>query len=283
MFKKILLFLLPFVLAVAVFFVIVFVLNKDSNKGALQVTANPKSKIYLNDKMIGETPMCRCSGNDMLTPGQYSLKLVSESGDFSPYEEKVTVNPSVLTVLDRNFGEGGLSDSKTITLTKLDDKNASELMVISFPEGVSVFMDGNLLGTTPLTNSNLTESDHELRLSKNGYRDKSIRIRGVIGYKLTMVASLGILPDLLSSQSATLEASSSAQVSTQPQITKVVILDTPTGFLRVRSEGSLAGSEIGKVSPGETYELIDEMTNWYEIKLSDGKLGWISSQYAKKQ
>jgi N-acetylmuramoyl-L-alanine amidase len=66
-------------------------------------------------------------------------------------------------------------------------------------------------------------------------------------------------------------------------VAKVLILQTPTGFLRVRDQPSLGGNEITQVKPGETYQLLDERTDWYQIKLTNGQTGWISSEYAQKQ
>ncbi|MBU3978106.1 SH3 domain-containing protein, partial [Patescibacteria group bacterium] len=37
------------------------------------------------------------------------------------------------------------------------------------------------------------------------------------------------------------------------------------------------------VNPGDTFLLIGEQTGWLEIKLPDGRTGWVSNQYAKKQ
>ncbi|MCL5411275.1 MAG: SH3 domain-containing protein [Patescibacteria group bacterium] len=65
-------------------------------------------------------------------------------------------------------------------------------------------------------------------------------------------------------------------------IAKVKISSTPTGWLNVRGGASQSNSIITKVNPGEIYELLEEKTGWYKIKLSDGKEGWISSQYATK-
>ena len=93
---------------------------------------------------------------------------------------------------------------------------------------------------------------------------------------------LGINP-IISSPSAAPIASIPATVTIQ----KVLILDTPNGFLRVRESNSTGSREITRVSDGETFELVDEKNGWFEIKLNspagEGKTGWISSQYAKKQ
>ncbi len=60
------------------------------------------------------------------------------------------------------------------------------------------------------------------------------------------------------------------------------ILDTPTGFLRVRANPSTSASEITQVKPGEKYSLLEEKASWYKIKVKEGTEGWVSGQYAKK-
>lgn len=279
--KRLLLFLLPPLFAIVAFFILIVFLNRESGKGALQVTANPKSKVYLNGKLIGETPLCKCEGGDMLQSGNYTLRLVATEGDFVPYEEKITIGSSVLTVVDRIFGEGAFGEGKIITLTNLPNKKAVELYVLSFPEDVQVFVNNVEVGKTPFKHQTLTVSDHELRLTRAGYREKTIRIRTVPGYRVTVIATLGVLPNLnLASESAQIEQASESALLT---ITKVIILDTPTGFLRVRESGSLAAAEVGRVNPGETFDLVSEKEGWFAIRLKDDKTGWISSQYAKKQ
>jgi uncharacterized protein YgiM (DUF1202 family) len=58
----------------------------------------------------------------------------------------------------------------------------------------------------------------------------------------------------------------------------VMIEDTPTGWLRVRK--TPGGIEIDKVEPGESFTLVDERADWYQIELNDGTLGWVSKKYA---
>lgn len=64
---------------------------------------------------------------------------------------------------------------------------------------------------------------------------------------------------------------------------RLEILDTPTGFLNVRSGPGTNFAKITQVNPGENYELIstDETKAWYQIKLAQGQTGWVSRQYVK--
>ena len=265
-------------LTIVVFAGLVFFLNRKTGKGALQVTSLPESKVYLNGKFIGNTPLCKCSPSDMLLVGDYTVGIVPNQAGLKPIEEKITINKSTLSVIDRSFADGALSSGSVITLEVPSDKKALEVMVVSFPDKSSVFIDNNLVGITPLLLKNITESDHDLKLTKEGYMDKSIRIRTAMGLRLKSIITLGINPETSSPSGAP-----NPSVSLAPSITKILILDTPTGFLRVREESSIASVEVDRVNPGDTFDMISEKEGWFEIKLSNGKTGWVSSQYAQKQ
>jgi uncharacterized protein YgiM (DUF1202 family) len=62
---------------------------------------------------------------------------------------------------------------------------------------------------------------------------------------------------------------------------KVVVGETPTGWLRVRA--APWGDEIAKVYPGETFTVMDISGDWYLVEITIGQKGWISSQYASIQ
>jgi hypothetical protein len=277
--KRVFFIIAPFVIAILIFSGIIFFLSQNKGKGALQVTSIPMSKVYLNDKLLGQTPLCACDLKTMIAAGDYTVKLIPTEGNLQPFEQRITISSKVLTVVDRTFGPQGLGSGSIISLTPISDKKDAQIATISFPDTTEVFLDSNLEGQTPLLLKNITESDHELKLTKEGYKDKIIRIRTVLGYKLDSLIFLGIDPNAATA-SATQISSPSATVLS---VAKIVILQTPTGFLRVRDQASLGGTEIGQVKPGETYTLLNEQTGWYQIKLTNGKTGWISSQYSQKQ
>lgn len=261
--------------AIIAFGISVFVLNNNLGKGALQVTSQPESKVYLDGKLVGKTPLCLCQLKDMVNVGNYNIRLVPTEGNFIPFEQRIPISQKVLTVVDRSFAEGGQSSGSVISLDKLDNINDISLSAVSLPPGARVFLDSGDSGQTPVKISDVTQSDHEIKLTKDGYQDKIIRIKTVKGYQLNALVFLGSVPQI-SSPSA---VSTPAPLS----ITKVLILDTPTGFLRVRDQPSLSGNQVGQVLPGEKYDLLGEQDGWYKIKLNNGITGWISSQYSQKQ
>lgn len=263
-----------------------YLLQLRSQRGALQVTSTPESKVYLDGKYIGQTPLCKCEASDMLKTGTYTIRVAPTKAELADFQEKITISEAVLTVVDRQFAPDSLSEGSVISLSPLQDKKKTELLVVSLPEGSTVLLDNNEIGVTPFSYPDPTESDHVLTIRKNGYKEKTIRIRTPLGYKLTVAAYLSTNTDLLDSGHV---ASPSADIlNPSPTVSPtpikgkaVLILDTPTGFLRVRS--TVGGGEIGRVNPGETYPYIDEQDGWLQIKLNDGQLGWVSDQYAKIQ
>lgn len=79
-----------------------------------------------------------------------------------------------------------------------------------------------------------------------------------------------------------------------PESEKVLILDTPTGWLNVRSGPGKNYPIITKVYPGKSYPLLQEEEKWYKIQLDSGGVdntqpvnnkdeGWVASQYATKE
>ena len=58
----------------------------------------------------------------------------------------------------------------------------------------------------------------------------------------------------------------------------VVIDDTVTDRLNVREEPW--GTTIDRIEAGETFNLMDETAEWFQIELNDGTLGWISKEYS---
>lgn len=278
--KKILPFVISFLIVVPAVTGLAYFLSNSSGKGALQVTSTPKSQVYLDGKLIGETPFCKCELPDMLKNGEYTIKLVPKEGGYSPFEEKIKITKSVLTAVDRTFGKGATSHGSVITLTPLEDKKTTQLLVLSLPDKADAFLDSSPKGVTPLLIKKITESDHELMLKKSGYKEKAVRIRTVSGYKLEALVFLGVSESLTNVSTVP-----TASPTATPKVVKITILQTPTtdNHLNVRESPSLSGKIISQVFTGETFDFMSEQNDWLEIKLTDGKTGWVSRQYAEKK
>lgn len=275
------------------------------SQAVLKVNSTPAATIFLDGKDIGKTPY-----EDKVTPGEFSIKLIPESTVESivSWEEKVRLFPSLLTYVNRDLGESEVtSGGEVLTLEKIAGKDG-QIAVISTPDGVTITLSGSERGTTPKVLEGVEPGNYDLTVSSSGYVTRSVKIKTTSGYKLTAAFQLALVGESKASPSPSASPESSgakatpkASVKASPKATSepgassspkskaspppkpyIQILDTPTGFLRVRKEPLTSAEELARVNPGEYYPLLDEESGWYKIEYESDKEGWISGQYAEK-
>ena len=280
--KKRVLMVLAILLILAGIFILVRVaanVLKPKGRGALQVNSNIRASVTLNGEVLGTTPLYRGDQNESLPEGLYDLKITPEDKNLEAYSAKVKINPGVLTAVERTFLPGSLASSYILMLEKSQVKNP-QIFISSIPDNSLVSIDGTDEGVTPLNLPSISASEHEVEIQKEEFSKKTIRVRAVDGYKLVLnvVLSAGGSSEIEIAPSV----SPTAVLTPIPPPNSITIKNTPTGFLRVRSTPSLAGTEIGRVTPSETYEVLEENASWVKIKLKDGQEGWVSKTYTQK-
>jgi hypothetical protein len=67
---------------------------------------------------------------------------------------------------------------------------AGTVLIESRPTGAKVFLDGKLIGTTPLAMSSVSAGEHAVRLEYDGYRRWTSSVRVVSGEQNRITASL---------------------------------------------------------------------------------------------
>lgn len=60
---------------------------------------------------------------------------------------------------------------------------------------------------------------------------------------------------------------------------ELLIANTPAGWANVRSGPGLQNEIVGKVNDGEKYQIIEQNSEWYKIKLSSGEIAWVIKKY----
>lgn len=295
MLRKIILVVILIAVAVGIFFAARYFLRTQQKQGkaGLQVKSEPATSVFLDSRFLGRTPF-----EDRIEPGEYTLKLIPESSatTAASWQGKVTLEANILTFVNRELGTSDLNSAgEVISLERLSGKD-TEISVITVPDGASVKIDGADKGTAPLLLKNVEPGEHEILVSAPGFLSRAVKVKTTAGFKLTTSIQLAITeganPSVQGAETQTTPASlpsgpvpttkpSTGSATTLPK-PYVEILDTPTGFLRVRTQPSTTASESGKVNPKEKYALLDEKSGWFQIKLNDGSSGWISGRYAEK-
>lgn len=256
---------------------------KDIQRGGLQVTANMGGRVFLNDQLIGELPLRKVDKDDIIPVGNYELRIEPEDTSLSAYTARININGGVLTAVDKTFLPGSLGSSYILTLEKSSNPKPT-IEITTIPSGALVTIDSIPVGVTPYTSDSLSASEHEIELQKEGFTKKTIRVKTVENLTLVVSATLGT-GDIGSVEQfdVTNTASPSAiPLPTEDVNETITILQTPNGFLRVRSGPGTSFGEVARVNTGDNFTVTDEQNGWYEIRLDDGKTGWVSSQYAQK-
>lgn len=81
---------------------------------------------------------------------------------------------------------------------------------------------------------------------------------------------------------ATDGASPSDTTETEPMKIVTVILEDKSSIANIRKEATTSSSIIGQARNGSSYELISKTADWYEVKLVEGSIGFISAKYIWK-
>lgn len=231
-------------------------------RAGIKITSVPKAQLFLNGKELTMTPF----QDENLTPGEFTVKLVSNSGS---WEGQVRINSGTLAVIDRELGET-IASSAGEVLTLLTGRGVT---IVSRPNESEVEIDGKLYGKTPITISNIPSGEHIFLVSHDGYLKRNVR--AYVPDKLM----LNLNVDLAITEADLTQVAVPTQTTTQT----IVVKSTPTGYLRVREKPNLSSTEVDRVLPGDVLTLLEETPGWVKVRLPNGKEGYVSSGYVDKK
>lgn len=231
-------------------------------KAGLKVTAIPEAMVSVNGVAVGKTPY----QNEELKVGSYRVRM--EAGS-AVWEGIVKLTNGTVSVVNRELAASTASASGEI----LTLDSGRGVTVTSIPDGAGVEIDGKTYGVTPLVVSDVAPGEHAFIVSHANFTKRNIRAVLPQNMSLTIAVDLEI---------------AEAEVVNTPvppvaTSTKLIIGQTPTGFLRVRDKPNLSGAEIGRLSAGDSVTQLEELSGWVKVRLENGTGGYISSQYTQKQ
>jgi len=245
----------------------------------LIVETDPASSVYIDGNFVGKTPYNRTDKAE-----QISLKLVPNITDQNliTYETKVNLVSGIQTVVRREFAvTEDLSSGDVISFDKTGGDLAG-LVVISTPDNSQILIDGVVQGFSPYNLSSVTPGSHQITVKSQGFSDRTMSVKTQVGYRLTVFAKLAKAREVVPTPSPIPTPGASSK-------SYVLIGDTPTGFLRMRSEATTSASPLAELKTGQKYLYLetDQTSGWYKIQYEDpapglpnGIVGWVSNQYS---
>jgi hypothetical protein len=280
--------LIIFLLIVVVAGVLFFVGYFKPKAAGLLIETNPASSVFIEGEQVGRTPY-----ETTKEPGEIEVKLVPESFEepLVPYDTNIDLVSGVQTVIRRDFGDTEeMSAGETLSFEKIGGGEVG-LSIVTIPDSAQISIDTATKAFAPYKTTALSADRHTLGVAAPGYEERTISIRTYENYELTAFVRLAKSQEGTAEEQEEQPDEPQEPKQTEEERETVEIIETPTGFLRVRSEPSTLGEEIGRVEPEEIYELLDEDedTGWFKILFfpegedEEGTEGWISNQYAEKQ
>lgn len=265
-----------------------FVLSQQDVYGGLKIVSSPEASVFINNVAVGKTPFEETKRKT----GDYILKLIPDTTatDTASWQGKIQIYKNALTYVNRELGTSDITSAGEIfTVTKMEKQPSNgsygEISVDTEPQGAIVYLDNDEKGVAPLILADVLKGDHELSVSMPGFLRRTQKINVSGGYRMNAAFKLAIDQNqpTISPASGNKVNESTASAQTEGGKVKIVIKDTPTGFLRVREEPAIDASESAQVKPGDTFDFMEEKDGWYKITYSGTKTGWIYSQYAEKK
>jgi len=235
-------------------------LNPGQKSGIKILSIPEGAEVAIDGVVVGKTPF----ENSALESTELTLNLSAPSASWSG---RVLLNKGTVTIVNRELSSDEASSSGEI-LTLNEGSGAN---IISNPQDADVEIDGKIVGKTPIHVS-IQSGEHLFVLSRLGFLKRSVKAVAPSGYNLGLKVDLAISEIDLSNLTT-------APVTASP---RVKVLQTPTGFLRVRDKPSLNSSEVARVSSGDELILLEEAVSWNKVRLSDGKEGYVASNYVQK-
>lgn len=256
--------LVTFAISVAAFAAWTFFGPKFPKPQALQVFSNPSSQVYLDNNPVGETPY----SNNNVSKNDITLRLVASS---AAWVGAVKLTPGTVSVVNRDLSDNPLFGAGEIITLEW----GKGIFVVSIPDGAEVEVDGKKIGTAPILKEDIPPGDHRVVVSKEDHISRAVKLKTHPDFKLVLSVQLPLTQEKFAQLAG---STASAKLVTK----QAKILDTPTGFLRVRDQPSLAGAEIGKVNTGDSFAFLEEQPGWVKIRVPNPPVdGWVSSQYVK--
>jgi len=252
---------------------------KKDKTGVTVISQPSGASVYIDGTEMGKTPLSL----DTITEGDYSLKL-SATGYESVSATIKIVNGLKLNVSaqlfpiplpnnPRMFEEsGGLWDltlnNETIA-SSTERAKAVSYWMRSRPNSV-VFGDNNEVNFEYFLDYRGNVYDAQGNMVTDAKSIQALGEKTTGGYLGFDTATPGLTTE---ARETFLRIFSSVE--------KATILETGTGWLRVRSTPSLTGEEIARVNVGQAYTVVEKQAGWVKIQVAGEQTGWVSADFVR--
>ena len=263
-----------------------FWIEKSSSGTVLSITSDPSNvSIYIDEAEIGKTPF----SNNTLTPGEYDLRLESPGYETQigrikiqkDYNLNVAIKLFPIPVpakVDLMEGSQNLYSASTATGAVYSDVGSWIKAAIYWNKTRGINLAETGVNKEPVF-------DYYLDYKGDVYNKEGELIRDPAGHEQLKGATRGVYMGKSSDGTGLSQAAKETYQTLSGLGTigekMATIKETGTGWLRVRDQAGLSGTEIARVDVGGSYKLLEEQEEWIKLKVSDTIEGWVSKAYVE--
>ena len=163
--------------------------------GRLLIRSNPPgAQVVVNDRAAGITPLAMGD----LPFGDYMIRISRAGYRIELLSVSITGGEPVAALELELIESGGTptrpAPSAVQPVTPPVGADPGTVIVDSRPGGAEVYVDGRLVGATPLILVDVPPGSHTIRLVRTGYREVTTTVDVVAGQEARVAASLEVLP-----------------------------------------------------------------------------------------
>lgn len=152
-------------------------INRFYNNTTLEIsTKSGVARVWINGQDYGETP----TNIEDLPEGSYLVelqKVVEEEAFYKKHSFQIELTRNTSARIDLEIGPEDLLHGAIIYYTPIrTTSDEGFLTVISDVNNSRVFLDGEFLKTSPITNLGLRESQYEIKVLAPGYEDVEVPV-----------------------------------------------------------------------------------------------------------
>lgn len=147
-----------------------------------------KAVVFLEGKKLGTTPL-----KSIKVPAKDS-KIILSNG-VNTFENEISLTPKTRTVVNRDLGPNEIFSAGEIIWMEKSDLGET-ISVLSNPVGATVKLDGQEIGTSPLTTDKLSLGEHTIEIIKENYESRGLTISVKENHKINIDVQLYPIPAL---------------------------------------------------------------------------------------
>jgi len=162
-------------------------LDRKTKSGLQVLTEDIPSSLFLDGQYLEKTPYI---GKD-IKPGQYTLRIQPDDPTLLPYETTITLRKGLVTAITwRPGSRPELSGGVIYEIERLSNRKASEVLILTIPDGAIISITGREKDYGPLNITEIEPGEKEFEVMLPSYKPQKHTIKLLAGHRTTITIKL---------------------------------------------------------------------------------------------